>query len=207
MKSILTVTTPAGSFDLTTKADVKTDLGITVSTYDAQLDRYISESSLQLALACDRVFGLETVSEQIRLEVGKTAETLRLARRPLTTITSVSENGTLLVAGADYEADKEPGLLSRLASDKQSNWVAGAKIVALYESGYSLPGSAPKDLQKAARALVKAQWLSKGRDPLVRSESVPGVYEVAYWVGGLPGGATWPSEIEAALGAYRNVLV
>lgn len=206
MDSLLTIVTPASgasAFDLTTIGDVKADLEITAATQDALIARYVSESSLELALACNRVFAKETLSEQYRPDKAKRA--LILTRRPLAAVTSVSEDGDL-VAAADYETDFAAGLIYRLESDARASFAA-AKIVVVYQAGYDLPGSAPKDLQKAARAMVKAQFLSKGRDPLVRSESVPGVYEVAYWVGGLPGGEAWPADIKAAIDRYSNPLV
>lgn len=203
MDSILTVTAPASTFDLTTITDVKADLGITNTDSDALLTRYVSESSIEFANACNRVFAKETVSELFRPDEPK--RTLVLTRRPVVSITSVTEDGDVTDA-SDYETDLTAGLIYRLEDDCRCAWGA-AKIVVVYQAGYVVPASAPKDLQKAIRAIVKAQFLSKGRDPLVRSESVPGVYEVAYWVGGLPGGEAWPADIKAALDRYSNPLI
>jgi hypothetical protein len=206
MDSIVTVTGPASgptAFDLATLSDFKADLGITGSGEDAVLARYISESSVQLARACSRVFAQETLSEQFRLDEAKPV--LVLARRPAA-ITSISEDDAAPLTNADWEMDGNVGLLYRLEDDRRIAWTA-SKVVVAYGAGFDLPGGAPSDLQKAARTLVKAQWLAKGRDPLVRSESVPGVYEVAYWVGSLPGGAAWPAEIESAIAAYRDIPV
>ena len=206
MDSLLTVTVAASgatAFDLTTLSDVKADLSITGASDDVILARYITESSLQFARACNRDFARETVSEQYRPEESKAL--LIVTRRPVVSITSIAEDGTALTV-SDWETDLPAGLIYRLRSDYRCWWMA-AKIVVVYVAGHTLPAEAPADLQKAARALVKAQWLSKGRDPLVRNEAVPGVYEVAYWVGGLPGGSSWPAEIEAAIAAYRNPLV
>jgi hypothetical protein len=206
MDSLVTVTGPASgptAFDLTTLADVKVDLGIAGPAEDATLARYISESSLQLAHACNRVFAQETLSEQFRLDEAKPV--LVLARRPAA-ITSISEDDAAPLTNADWEMDGNGGLLYRLEDDRRIAWTA-SKVVVAYSAGFDLPGGAPSDLQKAARTLVRAQWLAKGRDPLVRSESVPGVYEVAYWVGSLPGGAAWPAEIESVIAAYRDIPV
>ncbi len=206
MDSLLTVTTPASgatAFDLTTLGDVKADLGITGVSEDAVLTRYVTESSAQLARACDRVFAQETVSEQFRLDEPK--RVLILKRRPAAVV-SINEDDDLALGISDWEMDGNAGLLYRLRDDQRLVWTA-LKIVVVYQAGYALPSAGPKDLQKAARTLAKAQWLAKGRDPLVRSESVPGVYEVAYWVGALPGGAAWPAEIESAIATYRNIPV
>lgn len=206
IESILTVTSAANVFDLTTVADVKSDLGITGSTYDTILARYVTESSVDLASACNRVFARETLSELFRLAADRPS--LQLRRWPVSSITSVTVDGTGL-ASTDYEVDAESGLLWRLNGDCRIDW-PGGKVVVVYVAGYDLAGSvstnAPKDLQKAARAIVKAQYLSRGRDPLVKSESVPGVYDVAYWVGGLPGGEAWPADIKAVLNRYTQQL-
>lgn len=201
MQSILTVTTPAGSSDLTTIADVKADLGITSITDDALLTRYVAESSLEFAAVCNRVFGLETVAELMRPT--SALDVLVMRRRPIVAITSIVEDDDAALTVDDYELDKAAGMIWRLESDCRRRWYAN-KLVVTYQAGYALPGSAPRDLQKAVRAIVKAQYLSKGRDPLVRSEAVPGVYEVAYWVGGLPGGAAWPADIAAAIARYTH---
>ena len=70
MDSLLTVTIPPSgvtAFDLTTLCDVKADLNIMGASDDVLLARYITESSLQFARACNRVFARETVSEQGKL--------------------------------------------------------------------------------------------------------------------------------------------
>lgn len=206
MDSLLTVTVAASgatAFDLTTIADVKADLGIADVASDALLTRYVTECSLELAKACNTVFATETVSELYRPSEAK--EKLILTRRPVASIASVTQDG-VVTASTDYEVNKDAGLLFPLLSDFRC-WWAACKITVVYVAGYALPASAPKDLQKAARALVKAQFLGKGRDPLVKSEAVPGVYEAAYWVGSLPGGSEWPDDIERALVTYRNPVV
>src|SRR5262245_27002581 len=100
MESILTVVTPATSFDLTTVADVKADLGITGGASDALLTRYISESSVQIARACNRVFGEEELSELFRGRPFPRHGTapLILSRRPVSEIDSVTEDDVLLSA-------------------------------------------------------------------------------------------------------------
>lgn len=200
--SLLTVTVPASgatAFDLTTIADVKTDLDITGATLDTLLQRYVTETSLDLAAACRTVFARETVSEQFRPTEARDA--LLLTRRPVVSFTSVTEDGVLL-AGTKYEADVNAGRIYRLENDVRTSWPA-AKTVVIYQAGYDLPTAAPKDLQKAARALVVAQYRSKGRDPLVRSESVDSVGEQSFW---LPDEAS-RADVQAVLDRYSNPIV
>jgi hypothetical protein len=207
---IVTITDAPSSADLTTLANVKDDLGMTTvdATRDATLTRYITDQSVMLATLCNRVFGSQTISEKFRL-YGEATSQLILTHRPITTLTSVTEDDdpVLDLVGTDKDveiADSEAGLLRRLDGDDGVCTWSGGVVTVVYVAGYALPASAPVDLAAAARALVKAQWLGKGRDPMVRSEVVPGVYEVAYWVGGLPGGAAWPMEVQAAITAHRN---
>jgi len=208
MDSILTVTTPATGtgFDLTSVADVKADLDITASTWDTLLGRYVTEASIAIANTCGRVFAKETVSEMFRRPPAP--DVLMLRRYPVVSIAAIYENGSATpLAGADYEVDKAAGLLFRLSGDRRTCWTA-EKVVVAYEGGYALPASAPADLQKAARILVKGQWVARKRDPALRSEKVEDVGEKVYWVGNIPGaGDAWPAEVEELLASYHDARV
>lgn len=190
---------------LTVTADVKDDLGITANTWNALFDRYVGEASEAIAEACGRVFAKETVSEQFRPVLPP--DELMLTRWPVASITSVTEDADTPLTSSDYEVDKASGLLYRRSSDVRIAWQA-EKVVVVYEAGYELPASAPLALQKAARALVRAQWLGRGRDPLVRSEEVPGVLRQDFWVGGIPGApGGLPPDVEALIAPYRAARV
>lgn len=204
MDSLLTVTTPATVFDLSVLADVKDDLAIAVSTYDATLLRYLSEASLAIAKACGRVFAQEAVSEQFRFEA-RPQPMLILTRWPVSAVASIVEDSTTLI-GADWEVDAVTGRLYRLRADYKSWWTA-SKITVAYTAGYNLAANgAPKDLQAAARSLIKSRWFAKARDPLVKSEEVPGVLRQDYWVGGLPGEGGFPPDVEDIVSLYRSPL-
>jgi hypothetical protein len=66
MNSILTVTTPASSYDLTALATVKTELGITDNTENDKLRTWITQASIIAASYCRRVFARETLTETFR---------------------------------------------------------------------------------------------------------------------------------------------
>src|SRR5579862_1762171 len=109
MDSILTVITPADSYDLTTLATIKAELEITDTNSDVQLGIFIDQASGECATYCKRVFGKETVSEQFRLGQGSRlhrrsrTEELILARYPIVSITSITEeDGTVLVQDTDF---------------------------------------------------------------------------------------------------------
>ena len=64
---MLTVTSPASTFDLALLASVKSELSITDRSEDANLARWIGQASTAIAAYCNRVFVTETVSETFRL--------------------------------------------------------------------------------------------------------------------------------------------
>jgi hypothetical protein len=133
-------------------ATVKDELGITVSTYDTKLTRYIQQESNVCASFCNRVFGQEVVSEQFRLGYRfsnwNRIDQLSLSRFPVTTIASVIENTDPALTSSDYELDKDTGLLRRLSSGFPSCW-ASSKVTVQYTAGYVLLGES---------ALTRLSW-------------------------------------------------
>lgn len=178
---MLIVTTAATSYDLTLLATVKAALGIKDRKSDALLKGYIRQASDAIAQYCNRVFAIETVEETFRL--GHTSHPLSfrrnhgtseliLKRYPVITITSVTENATLLDATM-YETNPSEGTLRRLCSDQPSYWHSG-KTVVVYSSGYELPTGLPGGIERAAIMTVKHYFDTADRDLNVRSERVDG---------------------------------
>ncbi len=201
MDSILTVTTAADSYDLTTRATVKSELGITNDASDDVLDRLIDQASRACAAYCNRVFAKETVQEVFRLKCRR--DRLILRRRPVIAVTAVVEDGTTLVA-ADYESDADPGFLWRLdGADSRSTWAA-AKITVTYSGGYTLLTNLPHDIEVACVKLVKALWFSRQRDPMIRVEEVPGVSHEEFWVNADAGAL--PADVTDLLDPYRDSI-
>jgi hypothetical protein len=186
MSSILTVTTAASSYDLTTLANVKDELSVTDGTSDAVLRRYISSASTAAQSFCNRVFALETVSEaffpetpaQRRLSYAPVGP-LQLTRWPLVTVTSVTEDGTLLVVGDDYVVDYTTGQLTRVDDDGLVLAWPRVLITVVYSAGYA---TTPSDLEDAVIRMVTQRYSAKGRDGMVRQEAIPGLIERQYWV-------------------------
>lgn len=200
MNSILTVTTAADSQDLVSLAAAKTDLGISGTSEDARLSAWISQASGMIATECNRVFGLETLSEKFRPTTS--AERLILSRYPISTITSVTEDTTVVDAD-DYEADNEPGLLFRLISDSRTCWTA-AKIVVVYTAGYSLPTGVPEGLKRACLSLVKLMRAQATRDPLAKRIEIPDVMTTDYWVGSMGENGAMPPDVLDLIAPYKN---
>jgi len=184
MQSILTVTTAASTYDLTTLANVKAELGITRGSNDATLKRYISSASAAVSQYCNRVFPSETLSENFipsrrdRFVRGD-VEPLQLARCPLTAVPSVTEDGMTLTIDNDYLADNTFGQLTRINDDGfPRNWL-NAPIVVEYSAGFA---TIPSDVEDAVIRMVTARYLSKGRDKSLKQESIPGVIERQWWI-------------------------
>lgn len=198
---MLTVTTAASSYNLTTLEAVKTDLDISSSEDDAQLNDLIEAASIIVADHCRRVFATETVQEILRPDMCH--EDIVLQRFPVTSITSIVEDGTTLVA-TDYEANLANGAIARLYNNRPCYW-STAKIVITYQSGFTLPGNEnanlPAPIERATIDVVKSLYFAAGRDPLLRSDDVPGLQAVTYYKST---GAELPPGVAALLGPYRN---
>lgn len=221
---LTTVTTAATNFKLCARAAIKAELSITDGASDALIDQKIGEASELIARHCNRVFARETVQDQIRRVPAAHRATLRdrgwplqLSRWPLASVTSVTEDGTALTGGTDYEINADVGQLVRLdGSDGLSRW-GGLKTVAVFVAGFYLPddsgyvagaaASLPGSVELAARKVSKLLWFDKARDPRLRSEQVEGVGRDEYWVGSLGEDGALPPEILGLLSPFRQVPV
>jgi hypothetical protein len=191
IRSSVTVTVPATTYDLVTLAIVKSDWNITDTSFDSFLARSISRCSAAAAQYCNRVFPSETVVETFFAERDvqpmmsfNGVDPLGLTRWPLGTITSVVEGiGTAAVTlypTSDYFAIPENGFLLRLGSDGQPrNWPA-TKIVVTYAGGFA---SIPLDVQDAVSRMVWTRYAEQNRDPFIKRQKAWGVEEVEYWGG------------------------
>lgn len=200
---MLTVVTPAASARLATLAQVKAELSIYGAESDAYLNGLLDQASAAIAAHCRRTFGLEVLSETIRLT--RVSSDLMLARSPVSVVTSVTEAGEVLAA-ADYELDAGAGLLTRLQADELSRWYPG-KIVVAYSAGWTLPGGAnanlPADIQRACIQYVTSMHEGRGRDLSIRAETQEGVGSTTYaaTAGGAP--LAMPAQCEALLSPWR----
>lgn len=200
MGSILLVTTPAADQDLTSLANVKTELGITGTSEDAKLAIWITQASRAIATHCSRVFGAETVSEQFRLD--SAVDKLILGRFPVISVTTVTEDeDDPLVVTTDYETDPVSGLLTRLSDDTPITWSA-SKIVVAYQAGYELLDGLPEDVQRACVSMVKNFRSQAKRDPMAKRIEIPDVRTVDYWVGKVGESGSMPPDVLDLLAPY-----
>lgn len=198
MESILTVITAAETYDLTTVARVKRELGITDNDSDAFLADLVHEESSSFADLCQRVLASETVSELFRYN-GSPEGRLVLSRRPVTAIASVSEAGSEIDTSL-YEFNANSGILYRV----NTSWTAtGTEVV--YTGGYVLLTTLPRKIEAAVITMVKNRWFSRSRDPSVRVRDIPDVGRWEYWVGSVNRGGGLPPDVQDAVELYRDV--
>lgn len=213
MQSVLTINTVATTYDLTTLATVKAELGITNGVEDANLATWITQASGACAAYCDRVFGLETVTEVFRNKLlfdrgGSKIPSVLLTRTPVASIIALTEDGSLLTADVDYQLDPEEGILYRLNSsdDSLTKWHF-KKLVANYTGAYALVGNLPHNIERACITQVKAVRSNANKDPTIKSENIPGVLSTTYTTTSNGDSSGLDPEAAALLDPYRNVGV
>lgn len=211
---MLEIVTPASVTALTTLAAVKADLGLTDADEDAYLSAQIERVSafictfLAVVQADDgsRTLGRETLTEWIEAPL--------LSRVPVVSITSMEDGNGEALDPDDYVVDKPTGRFYG-ANARWMNLVYNytppvLPMAVTYTAGWLLPGETgrnlPHDIEAAALALIKAGRAGRGRDPLVKSEDVPGLIRTEYWVGTVSDSAM-PPDIAARLSLHKRLTV
>lgn len=207
MQSLLTLTTAAEDRSLLTLDELRQATGVATGS-DTKLltlgravaGAIVSHCNVRAIAAAPATLRSEVVSETFR--PAAPVDGLILARRPVTAIASVTEDGVALTA-TDYELDAGAGILYRLSDDFRSWWSA-SKIVIAYTAGWS---TVPDNLRNAAMKLAAVFW-SEGvkADPSLKRERIDGVIEREWWVGPSDDPAL-PREVEDLLADYINPVV
>jgi hypothetical protein len=222
MRSVVQVVTPAGSELLTTLSRVKGELNITTGANDEILTAKIAEASSDIQAAIGYRLPSEDVTETFwhddphRLRhaphLGNPAETtLFLKRTPVSAIANVTVDSVVLDPSA-YRLDPGAGLLDRLSPDGfPCSWCFCKSVVVAYTAGFVLPGVKGRNLdygiEGAVVALVSDYWASRGRDPTLRSESIPGVIDRQFWVGAVGDPGLLPPRVLASIAPFRRPAV
>lgn len=217
---ILTTTTAestAANRWLTSRDAVKTALGITVTTYNSLIDTLIPRASAMIAAecglardnaACVAAFAAETLEATYLDSCLRRGSTLSLPWRvPVTSIVSVTEDGTTLTATTDYRlVSVIPGRLLRVSDSVPIEWSWG-EIVVRFVAGFALPTGAPEVLSAACIEQVKYMLHASSRDSAIRSESKPDVGAVSY---SLPGGDMFKGallpQVQAMIAPYQDPM-
>lgn len=203
---------------LTTAANVREMIG-SPSGDDALLTKLIDRAGALMAGYCDLArdaggtlptFGVETcratwlsgdASSSIYSSAGSL---LALPWRGPITIAGLTVDGVALTSSTDFRL-KTGALLERLSGDAIIPWGC-AKVIATYTAGYTLPASVPPDLEAAAIEQVKYWYMTRARDPSLRSMNMPDTYQAAFSVAGGDsiGDSGLLVSVEGALGPYKN---
>jgi hypothetical protein len=196
MRSITTVVTKASSRDLTTLATAKEELGITGSSYDARLKRWIREESASVERFCGRRLVNETLQQTFTgNEVGFRTDVV-LALYPVSEVISVTWNNEVLTPD-QWQLDGEAGLLRRYSQvdDCWVPWFGGNPdvywymgypypntIIVQYTGGYTLGQDLPPDLEAAVLIQLGHRKATTGsRDQTIRTETVVNVMSTTYF--------------------------
>ena len=208
---ITTIVQAAASSDLVDLPTVKTLLDLQDNGLDTYLKLVITQASAAAQGFCNRPFVVETLVDRFwpqrdiypGILRGGVAP-LQLTRWPVVAVTSVVETQsgvpTTLIEGTDYLLDAAEGQLIRLDRNGYPCIWRPVPITVTYSAGYN---PIPPAVVDAVVRLVKGALMARKRDPMLRSEASPGVYEAAYWFGtgpGNPGGL--PPDVQALLNDF-----
>jgi hypothetical protein len=214
MRSAFTVLTPAVDPNLLSLSQIRQCAGLAPNddSFDADLIALNARVTADIAAACNirgdggnpPTLCRETIREMFRQRRGD--DVIFLSRRFVSSISSVTEDGTLLVAG-DTELDAEAGMLSRRSGYRDIAWRRG-EVVIEYVAGFEV---VPGDLVGAAMDLARVRLSADSTDPLERSRTVTiediETTRVDRWAGSMPGASAGPvpADIAARLQRYMNV--
>lgn len=209
---------------LTTLANAKDELGLTDSSQDDRVERYILQASSACQGFTDRDFRKESTVERLQ---GSGTRRLVLSRTPVVSITSVVIDGETIDA-SEYEIeDAAAGVLYR-----ESGWpridavvvgsiardaIAGTAkrdVVVTYTGGYVLPNDSPgtrdlpQDVEAACILTVVSMYRGRGRDRAVASKGTGDAsvsYRLPNSIIGVGGGGVIPDEAAVMLAKYRRI--
>jgi hypothetical protein len=216
---VSTVTAPAASYLLTDLATVKQELNLVNpdGNRDAVLTRYIAVCSQIIQKYCNRNFPVETIQDQFfpRRDAPITpviqgVDPLQLTRWPIVSIVSVVEwplslTPTTLIGGTDFLEDDRYGQLIRLDNFAFPKIWAAIPVTVQYKAGYA---TLPSDVVDACIEFVKWRYFSRMRDPGLKSQNIPGVYEASYlWNTGPGGPDDIPAPIAEKVSRYRVPVI
>ena len=222
--AITSVVTPPAGLDLTTLAIWKDDWGIKGNADDAFIRRTITRCSMATANYCNRVFGIATYQDVIRLERSEAlgriangeASPIALRMWPLVRVLSVTENplnaAADLTESTEFETDLGKGLICRLDGNGNPRTWPTVQINVVYQAGYVLPTDTneadrtlPFDIEDAVGRMVWSRYAERQRDPFVQEESVVGVGSTRY-ITTTPDGNLSP-DVTDILNNYRVPLL
>lgn len=202
---------PAASQALITVDQAKDELKIAAddTTKDGIIGQHIAQISAAINVYCDRIFVRQGYRDQYRSNYSTglcCGVPLVTRQRPIAVdvgvpVVVVTENGVVLTP-SQWEVDEQMGRIYRLDGGGVAGW-GGSPIMVDYDAGYDI---IPQDIQAAALKAVTSRYSSRGRDPMLRSQTIPDVVAESYWASadssGVVSSAALPGEVLAVLDAY-----
>lgn len=211
---------------LATLDDVKSELGLSDSSADTLLERYILAATGAITAYCNRTFHCESgIAESV---AGYGEPFLALSRRPIVALSSIAYDGTAIDSNNYSLHDASAGLVH---SDSGWAWtasevaglsyqkVAGTeerKYSVTYTGGYVTAQQAqlgefatrtlPYDLEEACIEMACERYHAKGKDNRVVQESMLS-YSVQYAQGVIGyERMSFSGKVLATLSRYRSAL-
>lgn len=195
---MLTVNTAASNRNLLTNDEIRAAIG-QPSMLDVDATKLSARVSAAITAACKVVTGRkatggvaiptlmkEVLSEKIWLDCAA-HDLLIIARAPIVTVTSITEDGTALTMDVrdggtglvttpspDFEVDGF--MLRRLASGRPTKWRT-SPIVLIYEAGFE---TVPDDMKEAASSLARTFVANTSREAGLRMVEIPDVVTKQY---------------------------
>lgn len=198
---MLTIITAGVSRALTTFDAVKAELAMSDGTDDIFISSLVEQASAAVEGWCGHPLAAETVRETFDVRCSFAAPDLLLSRIPVTSVLSVTVDGSVL-AEDRYEFDGEAGFLYALTSTASRGYWSPGRVAVEYAAGYVLPGqegrTLPHDIERAAIIIARNAYASRGRDPTLRSDDVEGIGSQAFGLA-----STFTSEVAELLARYR----
>lgn len=202
MQSIISISSPPATTQLTTLANAKLDLNVTYSEDDAYVTFLITRASAVITSWIGRDLGKQTLTQTFRQaygqylynpypptygaqQSGSHVRPLILTFAPVISVTSITEDGgSPLTQNTDFEVEPTTGLVWRMTSGVRWQWSASSTVVS-YQSGYVLPldggtRNLPVEIEDVALAMVRSAYYSRGQDPSVILELTEGLGRTAY---------------------------
>lgn len=139
------------ALDLTTLANVKSWLGITVGTFDTDLSRLITSASAFAQNVMNRTIASTAYSEQ---RDGHGGTSIITSNYPILSVASVVIDG-VVVPSANYSSNANGIYLTSGAFNRAKN-----NVTLNYTAGFA---STPQDLEQAIIETIAVRWKEKDR--------------------------------------------
>jgi hypothetical protein len=208
MDSIVSIVTPTDDRALLTIQELRDAADVSDRSQDADLRALGLRVANRIAYACRIRRGgavpatlrqetiLETFRERHHIGLGRWPRRLRLARRPIISVSSLTHDGVTQDT-TNLLIDASAGMIEWYSG---RGAFYGNTIAVQYVAGWDI---VPDDLKLAATMLVQQYLAAQDQEPGLRSINVPEVIERQWWIG-QPTDPDLPQNLMDMLAPYWN---